>query len=247
MNDMNDNNQQQNNQSIDDYSPPAANNAASVPPVIQDQLNKDAQAAPTPQPDPVQMPSAQDLAHGSSPVKVAEPAQPAQPAAPMPQAQSSSNKTSTSAQIDEESLEAQNIFVMLGVEEGSDEERESFLDELQSVIWEDFLEKDAELLITSEEKKGLDELKVKELPEEEKQEEIVAYLEKLIPDLEEILLEKALELKEDLFRERLKDMKEHFQGKEDTLKEITGAEELLMQGKWKTAAKRLNTAVKAAS
>ncbi len=247
---MNDNNnQQQNNQGIDNYSPPqdTPEAPAAVPPVIQDQLNKDAQAASTPQPDPVQMPSAQDLAHGSSPVKVAEPAQPAVPAAPMPQAQSSGNKTSTSPQIDEESLEAQNIFVMLGVEEGSDEERESFLDELQSVIWEDFLEKDAELLITSEEKKGLDELKAKELSEEEKQEEIVAYLEKLIPDLEEILLEKALELKEDLFRERLKDMKEHFQGKEDTLKEITGAEELLMQGKWKAATKRLNTAVKTAS
>lgn len=95
-----------------------------------------------------------------------------------------------------ESLEEQNIFELLGVADGSDEEKEEFLDELQQVIWEDFLENDVELLVTLEEKKQVDAILAKtDSNDLEKQEELVVYLEKLIPDLEEIMLEKALELK----------------------------------------------------
>ncbi|MEN8253514.1 MAG: hypothetical protein ABFQ62_04020 [Patescibacteria group bacterium] len=140
-----------------------------------------------------------------------------------------------------QSLEDQNIFSMLGVVDGTEEERESFLDELQEVIWEDFLEKDLELLITKEEMEGFRKIQADAgKKENELQEKIVTYLEKLIPDLEEIMLEKALELKEDMFRERISDMKDFYKNKTDVLKSISRAEELMSQDKWREAADTLN-------
>lgn len=140
-----------------------------------------------------------------------------------------------------ESLEDQNIFFLLGVDDGSEEEKEKFLDELQQVIWEDFLEYDVKLLITSDEfvefKKLLDEPATNDL---EKQEKLVVFLEKLIPDLEQIMLEKALELKGDMLKERIAGMKEYHAGNADKLAKINEAEALLTQNKWYTTAQMLN-------
>lgn len=142
----------------------------------------------------------------------------------------------------DESLEAQNIFELLGVNDGSDDEKEKFLDELQQVIWEDFLEKDVELLVTSEEKQKVDEILAKQdLSELEKQEQLVVYLEKLIPDLEEIMLEKALDLKRDLFKERIAGFKEYYAGNEQSLAEVNRAESLINQDKWKSASQAMNS------
>lgn len=141
-----------------------------------------------------------------------------------------------------ETLEDQNIFFLLGVMDGTDAEKEKFLDELQQVIWEDFLEYDVKLLITSDEQvefqKILDEPATNEL---EKQEKIVVFLEKLIPDLEEIMLEKALELKGDMVKERIAGMKEYHASKPEALDKISEAERALAENKWKTAAELLNS------
>ena len=140
-----------------------------------------------------------------------------------------------------ESLEEQNVFDLLGVADGTDEEREQFLDELQQVIWEDFLESDVELLVTVEEMAQVRSITDKNIGDLEKQEELIVYLEKLIPDLEEIMLEKALELKEDMMKERIAGMKEMFAGQEDKLSRIAEAEQLISQNKWNSAAGVLNT------
>ncbi|MFO7719004.1 MAG: hypothetical protein R6W85_01020, partial [Gillisia sp.] len=101
-------------------------------------------------------------------------------------------------------LEAQNIFDLLGVASGSDQEKESFLDELQQAIWEDFMENDLKVLVTDDEMKEVRAIMDKPGQSEiEKQEAVVNYLEKLIPDLEDIMLEKALELKEEMVKERV--------------------------------------------
>ncbi|MDQ3008059.1 MAG: hypothetical protein M3Q81_00510 [bacterium] len=143
----------------------------------------------------------------------------------------------------DESLEAQNIFFLLGVTDGTEEEKESFLDELQQVIWEDFLEKDVELLLTDTE--GVELKKIMDNPQNlgdsELQEAIVVYLEKLIPDLEEIMLEKALELKEELFRERIAAMKEQSADQPAVTDTLTQAESLLSENKWRQAAEQLNS------
>lgn len=146
------------------------------------------------------------------------------------------------SQNQSEELEDQNIFYMLGVMDGTPEQRESFLDELQQVIWEDFLEYDVKLLITKEEQKQLDEILSGSVTNElEKQEKIVVFLEKLVPDLEEIMLEKALELKEEMIRERVKGMRDYFKDKSEVVGQIGKAEELLNTGKWYSGATLLNS------
>jgi len=141
-----------------------------------------------------------------------------------------------------EALEDQNIFVMLGVNDGTDEEKESFLDELQQVIWEDFLEYDVKLLITAEEASELQKISTAQYSNDlEKQEKIIVYLEKLIPDLEDIMLEKALELKSDLFFERIAGLREYYNGELDKLQILTTAESLAKSDQWSAASTSLNS------
>lgn len=150
--------------------------------------------------------------------------------------------SSPSSSNQSEELEDQNIFNMLGVTDGTPEQRETFLDELQQVIWEDFLEYDVKLLTTKEEQIELEKMiSMAGVTELEKQEKIVVYLEKLVPDLEEIMLEKALELKEEMARERLKSMREFFAGKVEQLAKIDSAEQLMNEGKWKSSVTLLNS------
>jgi hypothetical protein len=139
-------------------------------------------------------------------------------------------------------LEKENIFFLLGVEDGSTDEKEKFLDELQEVIWEDFVENDVELLLTSEELENFKKIQATgQINEPKVQEAMLTFLEKLIPDLEEIMLEKALELKEDLVMERVKGMEEYFAGNEEALSKVNSAKQMLDQNLWHDAAALLNT------
>lgn len=141
-----------------------------------------------------------------------------------------------------ELLEDQNIFYLLGVTDGTEEQREKFLDELQQVIWEDFLEYDAKLLITQDEYTELS--KIMNSPSQsdlDKQEKIVVYLEKLVPDLEEIMLDKALELKEELVRERVAGLRQFLAEQPEKLEKLTQTEQLMQAGKWRSAAEVMNT------
>lgn len=141
-----------------------------------------------------------------------------------------------------ESLEEQNVFDLLGVNDGSNEDKEKFLDELQQVIWEDFIENDVELLVTTEEMVKVKQIIDKENQDDlEKQEELIGYLEKIIPDLEEIMLEKALELKEEMVQERINGMKAFHAGQPESLTKLTEAEKLFSEEKWHSGAVILNT------
>ncbi|MBP7842813.1 hypothetical protein KA017_02305 [Candidatus Woesebacteria bacterium] len=152
---------------------------------------------------------------------------------------------STGADSDEE-IEAQNIFYMLDVEEGDEALKEKFLDQLQEVIWDDFLTSDVELLLTQDELVNFKVYKEKADStegdaQEKAKDEMVEYLEKLVPDLEDIMLEKALDLKADLFVERINGMKEYFAEKPDHLAKVAEAEQLMYEDKWKSAASVLNS------
>lgn len=152
---------------------------------------------------------------------------------------SETNKSTTAD--DQEDLASQNIFELLGVNQGSDQEKESFLDELQQVIWEDFLDKDLELLVTSTEKQDVDQILAdKNLDDLAKQEKIVTYLEKIIPDLEEIMLDKALQLKKELVGERVSAMQSSFTNDPPKLAQVEQAAWQIGQGKWRSGAKILN-------
>jgi len=140
-----------------------------------------------------------------------------------------------------ETIEDQNIFDLLGVTQATDQEKEAFLDELQQVIWEDFLENDVELLLTSEELTQLRQLMGKTDQDQlAQQEAIVVFLEKLIPDLEEIMLEKALELKSDMVKERIAGMREYYANQPEKLTALSEAESLMQADKWQSVATSLN-------
>ena len=140
---------------------------------------------------------------------------------------------------DSEELKAQNIFDMLGLMSIEDEEKNQFLNELESMIWDDFVTHDLELLLTSEEYAGAREiLDAKVQSEAQQKENLIAYLEKLIPDLDEVLYDKALELKSEMMGERLAKMKESADG--ITLAKIKEVEGLISQNRWKSAVSLLN-------
>lgn len=146
----------------------------------------------------------------------------------------------------DEDLESMNIFFMLGADDGTDEQKEKFLDELQQVIWDDFLSNDVKLLITSDETPEFERLlqakSSAQTPQETEsaQDNLVEYLEKLIPDLEDIMLEKALDLKADLFSERIASLKEYNASNTEMLEKIKEAEALMFEDKWKSATLVLN-------
>jgi len=154
-----------------------------------------------------------------------------------------SDAVSTTPISQTEKIEDQNIFFLLGVKEdqATSKERELFLDELQQVIWEDFLENDVQLLLTRDEMNELKNLLDKtQGASMNEQEEIVVFLERLIPDLEEIMLEKALELKADMFKERIRGARERYAGKVDQLAKIDQAEVKMKASQWYSAAQLLN-------
>jgi len=171
----------------------------------------------------------------SPPASVTPPVSSASVAAPVVPPVASKPEESKKA----ESLQDQNIFFLLGVEDGDDDEKEAFLDELQQVIWEDFIETDTKMLISANEMTQLRQIMAKG-DGQDIQEEMVVYLEKLIPDLEEIMLEKALELKEDMVWERISGMREYYAGRPESLAKIDEAEQLAKKDQWHQAAEVLN-------
>ena len=135
------------------------------------------------------------------------------------------------AQISQ-TLEDQSIFDLVGDTDGTAEEREKFLDELQKVVWDDFLDNDVELLLTEEELTPLEEIVSRpDTNQLTKQQEIVKYLETKIPDLEEIMMEKALKLKEDLLNERIAGMEQLYAGKAEVLSHIAEAKTAIATGR----------------
>ncbi len=140
-----------------------------------------------------------------------------------------------------ESLEDQNIFYLLGVTDGTDEQKESFLDELQQTIWEDFVDHDVKLLLTNDEYAEFEKERVASGGSSPSaQEKLMTWLEAKIPDLEDILLEKAIELKADMVRERIAGLREYYAGKTDSLSKLDEASRLTDQAKWYSAATLLN-------
>ncbi len=152
-------------------------------------------------------------------------------------------KPTHTPRTDIERLEDQNIFVLLGVTTGTDEEKSQFLDELQQVIWEDFLENDVQLLILDSEHQKLLEILggQKANLSIETQEKVIEYLEDLVPDLESIMVDKAIRLKADLMRERIVGMKELYGADVNALSKIAEAEGLISVERWAAAAQVLNS------
>ena len=150
------------------------------------------------------------------------------------------NSVADVAEINE-AIESQNIFEMLGIAGLGEVEQNDFLDRLQKTIWDDFLDNDVELLLTDDEVQGLIEIINRgEIGEDEKQGLMLEFLQKLIPDLEEILLEKASKLKKDLMMERIVSLEEIFSGDEAKMSKLGECKDLAAQEKWHSLTVVLN-------
>jgi hypothetical protein len=191
--------------------------------------------------DPISKPTSQDdSSHVDSYQPPTKDAAPITPITPTASTTPAAPTTPPAASADKsESLQDQNIFYLLGVTDGTDEEKEAFLDELQQVIWEDFIESDVKTLISEEEMTQLRQIMAKG-DSQDVQEEMVVYLEKLIPDLEDIMLEKALELKEEMMWERIAGMREYYSNKPESLTKLNEAEQLIKKDRWHQATEVLN-------
>jgi hypothetical protein len=172
-------------------------------------------------------------------VQVAEPSTTTQSVSPVPEPQP---RQTLPVAESSQSLEDQNIFHLLGIESAPEADKESFLDELQEVIWQDFLGSDLPLLITTEEMEEFKKVQNKVgVTEEQRQSEMIEFLEKVIPDLEKIMLEKALELKEEIVRKRIEEMRAQYATQPEHLQKIQRAAELADQNQWLEVANVLNS------
>jgi hypothetical protein len=141
-----------------------------------------------------------------------------------------------------ENIEEQNIFDLLGVNDATDDEKESFLDELQQALWEDFLDRDLALLVSDEEMAEIEKIKADgSLDEDKKQTALINKIEEYVSDIEEIMMEKALELKEDMVLERVEGLRESLKQNGQDESRLNEAEEHLKQGHWQTGAQILNS------
>jgi len=173
--------------------------------------------------------------------QVTRPDQPAQATQVVDQVKREGDELASTQVGPSEKLNDQNIFFMLGIEGSKQSDKESFLDELQQIVWEDFLENDAKTLLQKDEFTKLEAmLQQKPQASFSEQADIVDYLEKLIPDLEEVMVEKAVKLKKEMFIERIKDLRQRYATEADKLAVIDQAEQLMQQDQWYSAAKKLN-------
>ena len=147
--------------------------------------------------------------------------------------------------VDEENLESQNIFTMLGLDSLEKLEKEDFLADLEELIWENFIEVELPLLLNSEERTQAEQILADKSKEEnERKEALLTYLEKFIPDLEEIMYKKALSLKKEMFEERMKKIREEANEENNLglLADLDQIQELIEAGRYKTATELLNKA-----
>lgn len=143
---------------------------------------------------------------------------------------------------DGESIEEQNIFELLGVSDATDQEKESFLDELQQALWDDFLDKDLALLVSESELAEIEKVKNdSSLSDDKRQAALIEKIEKFVPDIEEVMLEKALALKEDMIWERLDGIRQSFKQNNQDETKLNEAEEHFKQHRWKTGTQILNS------
>ena len=193
-------------------------------------------------------PAAPPTAEPPKPPKPPKPESTTPPASDQPESvtppasdQPESTQASSSNQPTSQKLADQNIFFLLGVEDGTDEEKNKFLDELQQVVWEDFLENDMDKVVTGPEKEQVKAIiQDDSLSELDQQEKALSLLEKTLPNFEDLMIEKAMELKSDLFKERIAGMKEYYAQDQASLDKIAQAETQLQQENWRSAAEILN-------
>jgi hypothetical protein len=147
--------------------------------------------------------------------------------------------------VNEEDLESQNIFTMLGLENLEETEKDAFLADLEQLIWDNFIEVELPLLLNTEQKAQADQILAdNSKTEDERKEALLVYVEEFIPNLEEVMYKKALSLKKEMFEERLKKMRDQATEENNLslIADLDQIRELVAADRYKTATELLNKA-----
>lgn len=125
-----------------------------------------------------------------------------------------------SAKAFSDQLQKMSIFEMLGVV-GTEEEKEAFLTEVQDVIWQDVVENDLAPLLDEAELNEVEAmLNDEQASEDVKRDYLFDMILKKVPNAEEVLLSRTMQLKSDLLHERLHGMQQFFTGNEAALQKL---------------------------
>ncbi len=139
-----------------------------------------------------------------------------------------------------QAIQNMSIFDMLGVQ-GTEEEKEAFLTQVQDVIWQDVVETDLAPLLSDAEIEAVEKMLNDEgKTDEEKRDYLFGLIIDKVPDAESVLLTRTMQLKSDLLSERLEGMKEYFQGKAEAQSKLAQAQTLIEQQKHEEAVAILN-------
>ena len=126
----------------------------------------------------------------------------------------------SSAKSFSEKLQKMSIFEMLGVE-GTEEEKEAFLSEVQDVIWQDVVENDLAPLLSEAEMDEVDTMLNNEgASEDTKRDYLFDLILKKVPNAEEVLLERTMQLKSDLLHERFHGMQQFFANNPEAMQKL---------------------------
>ncbi len=126
-----------------------------------------------------------------------------------------------------ETLHRLSIFEMLGVE-GTEEEKEEFLSEVQDVIWQDVVENDLAPILSDEEADNVHTLLNDEgIEQNTKRDYLFDLILKKVPQAEDVLLQRTLQLKSDLLHERLHGMQEYFSNNAASMQKLQTAHQLI--------------------
>ena len=164
---------------------------------------------------------------------------------PTPKPTAEPSAEPTPEPVNEEDLEKQNIFAMLGLKNLEEPEKEAFLADLEQLIWDNFVEVELPLLLNSEQKAQADQILADQSKtENERREALLAYVEPFIPNLDEVMYKKALSLKKEMFEERVKKMRDQATEENNLslMADLDQIQELIAAGRYKTATELLNKA-----
>lgn len=120
------------------------------------------------------------------------------------------NTAQSFAQKFSDQLQKMSIFEMLGAE-GTEEEKDQFLSQIQDVIWQDVVEKDLAPLLNDDEISQVEaKLSDDTLSNEDKRDYLFDLIMEKVPQAEQVLLDRTMQLKSDLLHERLHGMDHYF-------------------------------------
>ena len=141
----------------------------------------------------------------------------------------------------QQTLQRMDIFDILGAQ-GTNEEKEAFLEELQDVIWQEVFEKHVSEKLTDDDVKAVEGIIADEAMEDDaKRVKLFEMLRDKVPDLDSILLDRTVQLKADMLQQRLEGMKEFYASNADATGKLSQAEQMWGAEQYQEMVDLLNT------